>query len=133
MRKNILTFVTIAALTVSGVSTSYGAYPKANIVATANSNSTTTTENVVSVASEETAAPTVAKPAAAPQSSGKSLVVAALLCFFLGGLGIHRFYLGYTWQGVVQLLTGGFFGIWILIDFVRILMGSLKPKGGSYK
>jgi hypothetical protein len=63
---------------------------------------------------------------------GKSQTTAALLAFFLGGLGIHRFYLGYTWQGVVQLLTLGGFGIWALIDFIRILTGDLTPKDGEY-
>lgn len=62
----------------------------------------------------------------------KSQVTAAILCFFFGILGIHRFYLGYTWQGVVQLLTGGGLGIWTLIDFIRILTGDLKPKGAEY-
>jgi len=62
----------------------------------------------------------------------KSQLTATLLCFFLGGLGIHRFYLGYTWQGVVQLLTLGGFGIWALIDFIRILTGSLQPKDSDY-
>ncbi|HUQ97057.1 MAG TPA: NINE protein, partial [Chitinophagaceae bacterium] len=46
------------------------------------------------------AAQKVSKKAAAAE--GKSQVTALLLCLFLGGLGIHRFYLGYTWQGVVQ-------------------------------
>lgn len=55
-------------------------------------------------------------------------IIAAVLCFFLGGLGVHRFYMGYTWQGVVQLLTGGGCGIWALIDLIRILTGSLKSK-----
>jgi TM2 domain-containing membrane protein YozV len=50
----------------------------------------------------------------------------------LGGLGIHRFYLGYTWQGVVQLLTLGGLGIWVLIDFIRIIIKDLEPKDGSY-
>jgi len=63
---------------------------------------------------------------------GKSQIVAAILCFFVGGLGIHRFYLGYTWQGVVQLLTLGGCGIWTLIDFIRIVIGDLGPKDGSY-
>ena len=63
----------------------------------------------------------------------KSHVAAILLSFFLGGLGIHRFYLGYTWQGVVQLLTLGGLGIWALIDFVRIVIKDLNPKDGSYK
>jgi TM2 domain-containing membrane protein YozV len=70
--------------------------------------------------------------AAAKQGGGKSQLVALLLCAFLGGLGIHRFYLGYIWQGVVQLLTAGGCGIWALIDFIRIITGSLQPKDGSY-
>jgi TM2 domain-containing membrane protein YozV len=65
-------------------------------------------------------------------SDDKSHVAAILLSFFLGGLGIHRFYLGYTWQGVVQLLTLGGLGIWALIDFVRIIIKDLEPKDGSY-
>lgn len=63
---------------------------------------------------------------------GKSQLIALLLCGFLGGLGIHRFYLGYTWQGIVQLLTLGGCGIWSLIDFIRIITGSLQPKDGQY-
>lgn len=55
-------------------------------------------------------------------------LIAAILCFFLGGLGIHRFYLGYTSIGIIQLLTGGGCGIWALIDFIRILTGDLKHK-----
>jgi TM2 domain-containing membrane protein YozV len=62
----------------------------------------------------------------------KSHVAAILLSFFLGGLGIHRFYLGYTWQGVVQLLTLGGLGVWALIDFIRIIIKDLEPKDGSY-
>ncbi len=65
-------------------------------------------------------------------NGSKSQLVALLLCLFFGVLGIHRFYLGYTWQGVVQLLTGGGFGIWVLIDFIRIIIGSLQPKNGRY-
>lgn len=63
---------------------------------------------------------------------GKSQLIALLLVLFVGGLGIHRFYLGYTWQGVVQLLTVGLCGIWTLIDLIRIIIGDLGPKGGSY-
>jgi len=54
------------------------------------------------------------------------------LAFFLGGLGIHRFYLGYTTIGIIQLLTAGGLGIWALIDFIRILIKDLKPKDGDY-
>lgn len=38
-----------------------------------------------------------------PQS--KSKVAAGLLAIFLGGLGIHKFYLGYTTQGIILLLV----------------------------
>ncbi|WP_304068954.1 TM2 domain-containing protein [Pedobacter glucosidilyticus] len=65
-------------------------------------------------------------------AGGKSQLIALLLAFFVGGLGIHRFYLGYTWQGVVQLLTLGGCGIWSLIDFIRIILGDLQPKNGPY-
>ena len=66
-------------------------------------------------------------------AGSKSQTTAILLALFLGGLGIHRFYLGYTWQGVVQLLTLGGLGIWSLIDLVRIITGSLQPKDGTYE
>ncbi len=62
----------------------------------------------------------------------KSWITAFLLCWLLGGLGVHRFYLGYTWQGIVQLLTGGGCGIWWLIDFYRIWFKDLKPLDGDY-
>jgi len=64
--------------------------------------------------------------------AGKSWMTALLLVIFVGVLGIHRFYLGYTWQGVVQLLTLGGFGIWSLIDLIRIITRDLQPNGGSY-
>lgn len=66
------------------------------------------------------------------KTEGDSYVAAIVLCWLLGGLGIHRFYLGYTWQGVVQLLTAGGCGIWWLIDFIRIIVKSLEPASGSY-
>lgn len=66
-------------------------------------------------------------------TSGKSQLVAFILCFFLGALGIHRFYLGYVGIGILELLTGGFFGILWLIDLIRILTGGLKPQKGDYE
>jgi TM2 domain-containing membrane protein YozV len=64
--------------------------------------------------------------------SGKSQLVALLLCLFFGLLGVHRFYLGYVGIGLIQLFTVGGFGIWTLIDLIMIITGSLKPKNGEY-
>jgi hypothetical protein len=72
----------------------------------------------------------VTSPAAA--AGDKSQLIALVLVLLVGGIGIHRFYLGYTWQGVVQLLTLGGCGIWALIDLIRIVTGDLQPKDGSY-
>lgn len=68
-----------------------------------------------------------------PAAGGeKSQLVALLLVIFVGGIGIHRFYLGYIGIGIIQLLTLGGCGIWSLIDLIRIIIGDLKPKDGSY-
>ena len=64
------------------------------------------------------------------QQSNKWLIV-LLLCFFLGGLGIHRFYVGKTASGVVQLLTCGGCGIWLLVDFIMILLGNFTDSEGN--
>tara|TARA_B100001167_G_scaffold127293_1_gene79591 strand:+ start:100 stop:297 length:198 start_codon:yes stop_codon:yes gene_type:complete len=61
----------------------------------------------------------------------KSKFTAILLCFFLGSLGIHRFYLGYTLIGVIQLLTFGGVLIWAIIDFIRLIIDSLKDPEGN--
>lgn len=65
-------------------------------------------------------------------ASGKSQLIALLLCIFVGTLGIHRFYLGYTTAGIIQLLTLGACGIWTLIDLIRIITGDLQPANGPY-
>ncbi|MDQ0676071.1 TM2 domain-containing membrane protein YozV [Pseudarthrobacter siccitolerans] len=62
----------------------------------------------------------------------KSKLAAGLLGIFLGGLGIHRFYLGYTTIGVIQIIltvllgifTFGLVGLWGLIEGIMILAGA---------
>lgn len=61
----------------------------------------------------------------------KSKVTAALLCWFLGFLGIHRFYLGHTTIGIIQIITCGGLGIWAIVDFIMILTGNLKDSNGQ--
>ena len=73
-------------------------------------------------------------PQVTSDCSEKSRTIAALLAFFLGGLGIHRFYLGKSGTGVLQILLSFCFGIgcvWALIDLIVILCGNFKDKDGK--
>lgn len=74
----------------------------------------------------------IAKSKNADPGDGKSQIIALILCICVGVLGIHRFYLGYTMEGVLMLLTAGGCGIWALIDLIRIITGDLKPADGDY-
>lgn len=64
--------------------------------------------------------------------SEKSKAVAALLCFFVGLLGIHRFYVGKIGSGLLWMFTGGLLGIGAIVDFFVILFGSFTDKAGHF-
>lgn len=66
----------------------------------------------------------------APATGSKSFVAALLLCFFLGSLGIHRFYVGKIGTGILMLITLGGLGVWTLIDFIVIAIGKFSDKNG---
>jgi TM2 domain-containing membrane protein YozV len=66
-----------------------------------------------------------------PEGSSRKRLIAALLCFFLGCLGVHRFYVGKVGTGILSLLTLGGLGIWALIDFILIVCGQFTDKEGQ--
>lgn len=61
-----------------------------------------------------------------------SRLAALLLCFFLGWLGVHRFYVGKVGTGVAMIFTFGGLGVWTLIDFIMIITGSFTDANGRY-
>lgn len=71
------------------------------------------------------------KPVVAANGEQKSKLVAVLLALFLGGIGVHDFYLGYTKYGVIKIILavctfGIGSSIWAIIDLVRLLTDSLN-------
>ncbi len=79
----------------------------------------------------------VVAPPRAP-TSDHNKYVAALLAFFLGVFGIHRFYLGRTGSGVVMLILtitviGSIVSVpWALIDTLRYLFMSEREFAARY-
>ena len=65
------------------------------------------------------------------EKSEKKRFPTFVLCLFLGGLGIHRFYAGKVGTGILWLFSFGAFGIGAFVDLIMILSGSFKDKEGK--
>ena len=79
----------------------------------------------------------VSTPTLTADPNAKSKMAAGLLGIFLGGFGVHRFYLGYTGIGVAQifvtLFTCGVGHLWGFIEGILILTGSTIVADASGK
>lgn len=64
-------------------------------------------------------------------ASDKRILAAALLCFFAGIFGAHRFYVGKTGTAIAQLFTLGGLGIWAFCDFILIVLSVFTDKAGN--
>lgn len=62
--------------------------------------------------------------------SERDWLTTLLLCILTGVLGVHRFYTGHIGTGILQLVTGGGFGIWWLIDLIYIVTGKFRDGEG---
>lgn len=57
-------------------------------------------------------------------------LVTLLLCIFLGAFGVHRFYSKQIGIGILQLITAGGCGIWVIIDIILIVTDTYKDRNG---
>ena len=69
------------------------------------------------------------------QIGGQDKILIILLCFFLGGLGVHNFLMGETKKGVTRIILSficGIGGIIALIDFIKLLVDSYVVDPEKY-
>jgi TM2 domain-containing membrane protein YozV len=59
-------------------------------------------------------------------------LICLLLCIFLGGFGVHRFYTGKIGTAILMIVTFGGVGIWYIIDLITIAIGKFRDKNGNY-
>jgi TM2 domain-containing membrane protein YozV len=62
--------------------------------------------------------------------SDKSWGLTFFLCFFTGLFGGHRFYVGKYGTGVMQLISFGGFGWWMMFDLYLIASGKFRDAQG---
>ena len=62
----------------------------------------------------------------------KSKLATILLCWFFGTFGVHRFYVGKIWTGLIYLFTAGLCGFGTVFDMILLLFNAFKDKEGNH-
>lgn len=68
-----------------------------------------------------------------PVQQDNKKVVAGILAILLGGLGVHKFILGYTKEGIIQLILGFLCGVGFVIGLIEGIIYLTKTDEEFYQ
>ena len=133
-----------AALAHRAVPTQVQAHPQAASAATLTEAETTTKTALTKAERKALRQELKHQLATSPKkvaAEGKNQYTALFLCIFLGGIGVHQFYLGYTGRGILRIalaitsfliLPAIANLILYILDIIKISKGTLMPRNGDY-
>ncbi|MBA57382.1 MAG: hypothetical protein CMK89_23280 [Pseudomonadales bacterium] len=64
-------------------------------------------------------------------TSRRKIFPALILCLVFGLFGTHRFYVGKVGTGILQMLTLGGLGFWVIFDAVLLILGKFVDAEGA--
>lgn len=64
-------------------------------------------------------------------TSRRKILPALLLCLVFGLFGTHRFYVGKVGTGILQMLTLGGLGFWVIFDAILLTLGKFVDAEGA--
>lgn len=70
-------------------------------------------------------------PEAKAIKSKRKILPALLLCLVFGFFGTHRFYVGKVGTGILQMLTLGGLGLWVIYDAIVLILGRFRDAEGA--